>query len=368
MSEGAAPAAPKGKRASKASRWSLAFALVLAAVLLYLAFRGVSWSALLNRLAQGQLDLLALAFLTCSGSYFMRGLRWRVLLSADRRISPLTAFWGIVVGYLGNNFLPARAGELIRSALLARKTGLNIGFVLATALVERMLDLVALVLISSAAIATLAGAPSWLISATRVLAAAALVALVLFVVIPRLERPIQRLLARIFGQGNLGTRLSALLQQFLLGMRAFQHVGRGLGFAALTAVIWSADSLVLILVAQAFHLSLAPAQALLMVAALGLSSAVPSTPGYVGIFQFVAVTVLAPFGFTRDDALAFILAAQAVMYVVVIVWGPLGLWALGFRRRSGTVAPQTPSTESSQEPWRIAEMPATAQGAELPGL
>jgi uncharacterized membrane protein YbhN (UPF0104 family) len=147
-------------------------------------------------------------------------------------------------------------------------------------------------------------------------------------------------------------------------MRAFQHVGRGVGFAALTAVIWSADSLVLILVAQAFHLSLAPAQALLMVAALGLSSAVPSTPGYVGIYQFVAVTVLAPFGFTRDDALAFILAAQAVIYLVVIVWGPLGLWALGFRRRAAVPAATDVATADTAIVPALRVSPASFEAAD----
>ena len=51
-----------------------------------------------------------------------------------------------------------------------------------------------------------------------------------------------------------------------------------------------------------------------------------STPGYVGIYQFVAVTVLQPFGFSRTDAIAYILVAQALLYVVIGFWGSLGLW------------------------------------------
>ena len=61
-----------------------------------------------------------------------------------------------------------------------------------------------------------------------------------------------------------------------------------------------------------------------MNAALGLGSALPSTPGYVGVYQFVAVTVLTPFGFTRTDAIAYILVAQALMYVVIGFWGSVG--------------------------------------------
>ena len=63
----------------------------------------------------------------------------------------------------------------------------------------------------------------------------------------------------------------------------------------------------------------------LLLASLGLGSALPSTPGYVGIFQFVAVTVLLPFGFSRTDAIAYILVAQAMGYIVIGFWGALGL-------------------------------------------
>ena len=70
--------------------------------------------------------------------------------------------------------------------------------------------------------------------------------------------------------------------------------------------------------------------ALLVLTALGLSSALPSTPGYVGIFQFVAVTVLAPFGIDRDAALAYILLLQAQAYILVLPLGMPGL--LRFRR------------------------------------
>ena len=89
------------------------------------------------------------------------------------------------------------------------------------------------------------------------------------------------------------------------------------------------DALVAIEVAYALDLTLALSEALLLVAALALASAVPSTPGYIGIYQFVAVTVLAPFDFSQSEALAYIIAFQALAYSVVSVWGFLGLWQLG---------------------------------------
>jgi uncharacterized membrane protein YbhN (UPF0104 family) len=74
--------------------------------------------------------------------------------------------------------------------------------------------------------------------------------------------------------------------------------------------------------------------AFLLMAGLGLGSALPSTPGYVGIYQFVAVRVLTPFGFSRTDAIAYILVAQALSYVVIGLWGSVGLWHYRRARRS----------------------------------
>lgn len=53
------------------------------------------------------------------------------------------------------------------------------------------------------------------------------------------------------------------------------------------------------------------------------SSAAPSTPGYVGVYQFVAGTVLVPFGLSRDAALVYILAFQTITYGVVLFRGQL---------------------------------------------
>ncbi len=67
-------------------------------------------------------------------------------------------------------------------------------------------------------------------------------------------------------------------------------------------------------------------QAFVLLAALGLSSAIPSTPGYVGVYQFVAVTTLEPFGISQADALAFILISQVLGSIIIGFWGLLSLW------------------------------------------
>jgi uncharacterized membrane protein YbhN (UPF0104 family) len=67
---------------------------------------------------------------------------------------------------------------------------------------------------------------------------------------------------------------------------------------------------------------------MLLLTGLGLSSALPSTPGYVGIYQFVAVTVLVPLGIAKAPALAFILLVQASGYVVTLLLGLPSMYIL----------------------------------------
>jgi hypothetical protein len=308
------------------------FTLVLAAVLLVLAFRGVDWQQMLATLRQGRLDYLALTFACLTTAFFLRGLRWRVLLSAERPVSPLDTFWATSVGYLGNGFLPARAGELIRSAMLGRRAGISASYVLATALTERILDALFLVLIGLLAMLTLEGLPPWLITGVQIMAVLGMASLGGLVLLPRLERFFLRMLAALPLPAALHTRLAEMLEQFLFGMRAFQRPASALSFAALTLVIWCVDAVYTVGIALALGLSLSLPQAFLVLAALGLSSAVPSTPGYVGVYQFVAVTVLPLFGFLQSEALAYIIMFQAVTYLVILLWGLLGLWRLGLAK------------------------------------
>jgi uncharacterized protein (TIRG00374 family) len=310
-------------------RISLSFVItiVLAAVLLFLAFRGIDWNEMLTTLQRAHPERLLVASAILTLSFFLRALRWRVLLSAERLIPPITVFWGTSVGYLGNSVLPARAGEIIRSVLIGRKANLSKSYVLATALTERITDAIFLVLIVLITLSTFADVPNWLQSASRAMALLGVGGFAVLLLAPRFEPFIVRLLARL--PEKFGAKATGITEHFLSGMRSLQNPGRALAFLGFTLVVWSVDVVMALQVASAFDLPMTATQALLLLAALGLASAAPSTPGYVGIYQFVAVTILTPFGYTQSEALVFILAFQAITYAVVLLWGLIGLWRLG---------------------------------------
>lgn len=311
---------------------------LLAGVLLYFSVRNTNWERVWHTIRSAQWRFLALAFATTCTSFFFRALRWRILLNAETWFSVGTVFWANMAGYLGNNFLPARAGELIRTYLISNRSTLSKTYVLTTALAERLMDVIALVLWSSLVLLGVNPKPSWMQDLSRTMAVVAGIGAVMILALPHTGNLLQDILRRIPMPAGLRTKLLKLAEQILLGLRAFHNWGRLAGFVLLTVVIWMLDACGVIAGSHALGLNIPFRVAMLLLTALGLGSALPSTPGYLGIYQFVSVKVLSPFGIAPDDALAYILVAQALGSVVMLLFGLPGLYRLqGTKPVKGTL-------------------------------
>jgi uncharacterized protein (TIRG00374 family) len=302
--------------------------LPLAAVLLYFTLRGLDWEALWAALKTGRYAFLLLTIPNASFSYLLRAVRWSVLVRSEARVPVRSVFWANMVGYLGNAYLPARAGELMRSAYLGQRDGLGTSFVLATALSERILDAVTLVLIGAVSLLSQVQLAPEVADAVGLMAVIGFMGLAVLIIAPSQEKLILRALGWLPLPAGLSQKVRQQATRFLLGMRSLQSSRRLMAFLLLSAVIWLMDAVGASLAARIVFQSMSLGEALILLAALGLSSAIPSTPGYVGVYQFVAILVLVPFGFSRTDALAYILILQVMNYAVVTFWGLLGLWRI----------------------------------------
>jgi uncharacterized protein (TIRG00374 family) len=311
---------PAGRKAV-----SFGVAALLAAVLLYYSLRGIEWRQVVRIVTSAAPGLLALAAAMSTATLFLRACRWRILLNAEGAVSVPTAFWATAAGYFGNNFLPARAGELVRTLMISSRSALETPYVLATALSERVADAVALVVISAVVLLVLPAQSGWLVGAARPFAILGLLGALAIAVLPLLGSVGRTAIERLPMPHAVRPRLITAMDHALRGMRAFHDARRLSGFLGLTALIWSLDAVATVICGAALGFRIPIPVAFLLIAGLGLGSALPSTPGYVGIYQFVAVAVLTPFGFSRTDAIAYILVAQALGYVVIGFWGSLGL-------------------------------------------
>ena len=303
---------------------------MLAAVLLYYSLRGIDWQQVWITLETARLVyVVSMAFVGIA-SLWLRAVRWRVLLLSGGRVHVSTAFWATCIGYFGNSYLPARAGELMRTVAVDAEAGLGRSFVLTTALSERMVDAVALVLISSLILLTLPTRPGWYSAAAKPFAIIGMCGVLGIAILPKLERFWNYLLDRVPIPERFRGALKHILEQVLCGLRAFHDVRRVVSFVGFTAVIWSIDAVSVMVGARSVDMTLNVSMAFLLITGLGLGSALPSTPGYVGIYQFVAVSVLTPFGFSRAAVIAFTVLLQVMQYVSTGIWGIFAI--LRFRK------------------------------------
>ncbi len=177
---------PPGRWGPRAGMASLGIGALVAAALLYYSLRGIDWRQVGRIVAGADAGLLALTGAIGTATLFLRAWRWRILLNAEGAVSVSAAFWATAAGLFGNNFLPARAGELIRTYMISSRCGLANAYVLATALSERIADAIVLAVTSAIVLLAIPSPPGWLADAAKPVAILGLLGAATIALLPML--------------------------------------------------------------------------------------------------------------------------------------------------------------------------------------
>lgn len=324
------------RRQSVRRRWIFPVSIVLAAVLLFLSLRGVEWRRAWSIVSGCRISYLLAGASFGVIAYLIRALRWRLLLTPGEKLGFRTVLWASSAGYLGNSFLPARAGELVRTAMIASRSQLSRAYVLTTAVSERVLDVVILVLMASCLALSLEHRPAWLTGISVAAAATAFSGASFLSFLPQIDGAVRRVILKLPLSHHLRERLGRMTEGGAAAMHVFRRPALVIQFGLFTVLIWLLDASGAVVLARALGMHLSLTVALILLTGLAVGSALPSTPGAIGILQFVAVTVLVPFNFTHTDAIAFILVAQAAGYVTIAALGVIGIWRYNCARGCGS--------------------------------
>ncbi len=296
---------------------------VFAAVLLYFSLRNINWSQVWNTLRHAKVEYILIWLVIVTLALVLRAARWRVLLTAEKDVDFPTVFWATAAGYFGNNFLPFRAGEVVRTLMISARTGMSKSFVLTTALSERIFDAITLVGGAAILLLTLSQKPGWFSHAGTPFSIVGLGGVLAIVLLPKLEPSWAAIPRKLPIPAPLTEKLIGIMEKVLDGIRALHDLRRVLIFGGFTLAIWSCDTFTAIIGMQALGMSMSPPVAFFLITGLALGSVLPSTPGYVGIYQIVAISVLVPFGYSNADAIAYILLFQVLQFANYAVWGLL---------------------------------------------
>ncbi|NIN01064.1 MAG: flippase-like domain-containing protein [candidate division Zixibacteria bacterium] len=295
---------------------------LISLVFLYLAFRKVDyyelWSALKGASYWYILPNVALVIL----SMWMRAYRWKFMVDPIKKLGLAPLFSSVMIGFMANNVLPARLGEFVRAYSLGTKENISRSATFATIVIERIFDGFSLLFILWLSL-LLSPFPDWVKKASNLfllMNIATLAFLVLIEVKRDLTLKFFNFIFRIL-PASLSSRAGEILEKFIGGLKVFRDVPSLIWILAWSIFIWIIVGISNYFIFLAFGLQ-PPIQAsfiLLVIVSLGVM--LPSSPGFVGTFQFFCVVSLATFGYDKNVALPFSIVLHASQYFPVTLLG-----------------------------------------------
>lgn len=320
-------------------RWRAALGFALSAALLAWSLRDVRLAEVWLRLRQANIPLLLLSAATATATFPLRARRWRTLLEPVAGVLPFAPLWhATAVGMMVNNVVPARAGELARAFALTRETRrVTFSAAFASIAVDRVFDSVVLLALMLAAMldprfpreAVVAGQRigSWVALAALV-AAGVLVALYLVVFFPDwlialFERFARRVVPALEARGR------AALHAFAAGLGALRAPRRFAAVFGWTLAHWLVNALSLWIGFRALGIGAPFTAALLLQGIIAIGVAIPSSPGFFGVFEAFAVAGLALYGIPAGLAVSWAVGFHLLSFIPITVIGGVYATRLG---------------------------------------
>ena len=298
-------------------------------VAIWLVLRSVDVGQTVEILRAADLGWIVLVAMFVVVDLLTRALRWQRLVAPIGQVGYVPMLAYLLIGYLANNVLPARLGELVRSHYLGDREGLSRTTTLGTVVVERVVDFVVVVAIAATAILVLSVRG---IVANAVLvgvALAALLAAAIAIGIAAHRLPGAERIAVIAGRWPRLMDLAGKLR----GGLAVAGRPRTLGEALILSLLaWGATVLAFAAAGQAVGIELTIGQASLLAAGVALVTAIPAGPANLGTFELAAVEIAKAVGVPPHEAFAIALLVHATILVLTSVGGLVALARLGWRR------------------------------------
>lgn len=317
--------------------WKFWLGMVVSLFFLWLAFRGLRLDEAADALRQTNYLYLLPALAAYFVGVWLRALRWSVLLAPIKRLSANRLFSTVVIGYLANNVLPARLGEVVRAYILGQREGVSKTATLGTIVVERMFDgltMVGFLVVALTLFPAGSGPGAQLLSDIVQVGAPLFVLALLFFLagasFPQFALRVLHAALRIMPQ-QIAAPVGRVGSAFLDGLAVLRDGRRVLAVFALSVALWLCEASMYYLLMLGFPFAQpVPFYVLLLAtAAANLFTIVPSTPGYLGVFDYPVVATLKAFSVADSLAQSYTALLHVALWVPVSLLGAYFLWREG---------------------------------------
>lgn len=289
---------------------------------LLFSFSKVDWKQFISAVEAIQLGWVLLSAAILAFTMYLRAFRWYLITGLPR--ADLLKVWDAAsVGYLGTAIYPARAGDVLRMLRLQQTTGMGGGYVIGSAVIDRILDGISLCILLFITVLLWAGN----LQAQQALWAVAvffIVATVGWVLFVMSGHRLRALLGWVAARWDWGRRLGRWYEECLDGLQIFRSPQLIVTVLALQVIVSYLDIVALWLLFFAFSWELPFTAALVALVYLAAAMSLPSSPGYIGVYQIATLMALTAFGVDETSAVAY----GTVLHVLsLVLFAGAGGWA-----------------------------------------
>ena len=312
-------------------KFKLLLGIVISFAFLFWAFWDVDFAGFWSALKTARYRYFALAVVFSVAQYFVRAYRWKYLLILQKNISFPSVLSALFIGFFGNTVLPFRAGEFLRAYVIGKNEHIPKSAVLATVLVERIIDVLSLLLVAVIALFFLPVPESLhydMIKNFGAILFAVEIGVIFFCFMLLLKRKVAlKVIETVLGvfSGTIQKKGEVIVLSFLDGLeilRSTRHIFR---LVITTTVIWLLVLLQCYAVLSAFGVSYGILTMFVIVTVnmvlVSFALTIPSAPGFVGTFHAAAKEGLAIFSIDPAIASGFAVLLHASSFLPPIIGG-----------------------------------------------
>ena len=276
---------------------------------IYWAFKDFDFFDFKQSIQQIELAYLLLATLFLWGSVWLRGLRWKWLFKESASPSVASLYRAELIGYFGNNVLPLRLGELLRTYIVGKENNFSKSFVFGTIVIERLMDMLALFLFALILLLLDPFKEGWI--SDYLLKGGSVILIVIFTLI---------IISR-FKLNNTDNKFLSILNQIIDGLLSIRKQ-RVIPVVISSLLIWSIYLLDVYFIQRAFQFELNWTQSLTVLVISSLALSIPSAPGMIGtLHAAVKYTMVDLFAFTPNEGNSFAILMHAYGYILFTLLG-----------------------------------------------